>query len=548
VLIVKNKSDRYVWASLLTLVLLSFAILSCDKVVFIADNDADGINELYVSQNNGTRVLMLSGGGDVQDFKISPDGSRVAYRADQDTPGVVELYVNSINGGNPVKVTPDLAPDGDVEVPFALNYDAFSWSPNSNLIAYIADQENDGFYELFVSAPDGSSNFKVSGELHTNFDGGDVIEFEWAPDSSLIAYRADQDSNGVIELYANQPSDTSTPTKVNISIPDNDPRDVAAEPGSSFDVFEWSPDNSWIAFIADQDTNDVFKLFTAERITTEPPVFSIPVTVSGMLVWGGDVKEFQWAPDSSRVAYRADQDSNNVVELYTATPDGSDNDKVSVTPVTNGDVEGFQWAPDSTLIAYRADQDTNDVLELYTSPSDGSAVPVKVSFIDLLVDGGSVGAFEWAPDSFLVAYLAVQDTDNVTELYTSSPDGSNNDQVSFEPLGTGGNVSEFKWAPDSSRIAYRADQDTDTVDELYSSLPDGSVNDKVSGPLTTDGDGGDVLEFKWAPDSSRIAYRADQDTDTVDELYSSLPDGSGNRNISELLVKNGNVFNFEYAP
>ena len=544
----KNKSDGYFRAGFLTLVLMSVAILSCDAVVFIADNDDDGINELYVSQNNGTRVLMLSTGGDVQDFKISPDGSRVAYRADQDTPGVVELYVNSINGGNPVKVTPDLAPDGDVEVPFALNFDAFNWSPDSNRIAYLADQENDDFYELFVSAPDGSSNFKVSGELHTNFDGGDVLEFEWAPDSSLIAYRADQDFNGVIELYANQPSATSTPTKVNSPLPDGGPLDVAAEPGSGFDVFEWAPDNSWIAYIADQDTNDVFELFTAERITAVPPVFGLPVNVSGAQVSGGDVKEFQWAPGSFRIAYRADQDSNNVVELYTATPDGSDNDKVSFTPVTSGDVAGFQWAPNSALIAYRADQDTNDVLELYISPPDGSTVPVKVSFIYPFVVGGSVGAFEWAPDSSLMAYLAVQDTDNVTELYTSSPDGSNNDQVSFKPLVTDGNVLEFKWAPDSSRIAYRADQDTDTIDELYSSLPDGSVNDKVSGPLTTDGDGGDVLEFKWAPDSSRIAYRADQDIDNVDELYSSLPDGSGNRNISELLVTNGNVSTFEYTP
>jgi Tol biopolymer transport system component len=496
VLIVKNKFDGYFWAGFLTLVLMSVAIFSCDTVVFIADNDDDGIDELYVSQNTGTMVLMLSTGGDVQDFKISPDGNRVAYRADQDTPGVVELYVNSINGGNPVKVTPDLAPDGDVEVPFALNFDAFNWSPDGNRIAYIADQERDGFYELFVSAPDGSSNFKVSGVLHTDFDGGDVLEFEWSPDSSLIAYRADQDFNGVIELYANQPSDTSTPTKVNTPLPDGDPRDVAAEPGSSFDVFEWAPDNSWIAYIADQDTNDVFELFTAERITAVPPVFGLPVKVSSALVSGGDVIEFQWASDSSRVAFRADQDNDNVVELYSATPDGSDSAKVSLTPVTNGDVAGFQWAPNSALIAYRADQDTNDVLELYTSLPDGGTIPVKVSFIDPFVLGGSVGAFEWAPDSSLVAYLAVQDTDNVTELYTSSPDGRNNDQVSFELLVTDGNVLEFKWAPDSSRIAYRADQDTDTIDELYSFLPDGSGNRNISELLGTNGN---VSTFEWAP-------------------------------------------------
>jgi Tol biopolymer transport system component len=527
---------------------MSAVMISCDTVVFIADNDDDGNHELYVSQYNGMRVMALSTGGDVKDFKISPDGSRVAYRADQDSPSVVELYVNQTSGGNSVKITPDLGPDGDVEVPFSLNFDAFNWSPDSSMVAYIADQENDSVYELFVSTPDGTSNFKVSGKMHTDLDGGDVLEFEWAPNSSLIAYRADQDFNGVIELYVNQPLESSTPAKVNVPIPDRDPRDVAAAPGNDADVFQWAPDSSWMVYMADQDANDIFELYTAELLSTVPIVFGPVAKLSGTLVYGADVEEFKWAPDSSRVAYRADQDFDNVIELYTSAPDGADNVKVSGTLVTLGDVEDYDWAPDSSLIVYRADQDRDNLMELFIAPPDGSLTPVKISFIDPSVIAGGVGSFGWAPDSSLIAYLAVQDTDNVTELYTSSSDGSTNDQVSFEPLVTAGNVLEFKWAPDSSRLAYRADQEEDAVFELYSSLPDGSTNDKLSGPLTTDGDGGDVFDFKWSPSGTRIAYRADQDQDEVIELYSSLTDGSDNQNISEKLVKNGNVTDFEYVP
>ena len=51
--------------------------------------------------------------------------------------------------------------------------------------------------------------------------------------------------------------------------------------------------------------------------------------------------------------------------------------------------------------------------------------------------------------------------------------------------------------------------------------PDGSNNVKVSGTLVS---GGDVdRKFSWAPDSSRIAYVADQDSDETDELYTSEP-------------------------
>lgn len=54
----------------------------------------------------------------------------------------------------------------------------------------------------------------------------------------------------------------------------------------------------------------------------------------------------------------------------------------------------------------------------------------------------------------------------------------------------------FNWAPDLSGIGYIADQDTNDVDELYASQPDGSENTLLSGILTA---GGDVLSFDWIP-------------------------------------------------
>ena len=113
----------------------------------------------------------------------------------------------------------------------------------------------------------------------------------------------------------------------------------------------------------------------------------------------------------------------------------------------------------------------------------------------------------------------------------------------------GGNVFDFTWAPDSSRVAYRADQDTDGVGELYSATPDGSgTPDKLNGALVA---GGRVfLGFTWAPDSSRVAYRADQDTDDILELYSATPDGSGTPDkLNGALVAGGDVVEtFTWAP
>jgi Tol biopolymer transport system component len=575
---VKDKLNQHVLAGFLSLVMLSAGVFSCNgnggddgggdgngsatvpAVVFIADKDTDGVNELYAALNDGASVVKLSGsmapGFYVIDFKISPDGSRVAFRVGQGTPPFdMELYVNNITGGSPVKVSGVfLHPNGNVELLPAISpndFDVFSWSPDGTMIAYIADQETDTIYELFISAPDGSFNFKVSGPLVMDRN---VIDFEWAPDSSRIAYRADQVTDNKYELYTTTPA--AFPILVEVSNVAPGGGDVVAPRfaddtagGLNIDAFEWAPDGTLIAYIADEINDNVFELFTVP-----PDGLVLPTEVSAISGGSFDVSEFSWAPNSSRIAYLADQASNNVIELYTSTPDGTDNDEISaIDPIVvpGSNVFDFAWAPDSSLIAYRADQDIDGVFELYTTQPDGSTIPVKVSSLDpIAVPDGDVGTFAWAQDSSLIAYLADQEDDNIIELFnaelTSIVPLVFSTPIKIHPDFTGvQDVDKFKWAPDGSRIAYRANQDTDNIFELYSSLLDGSVNDKVSGFLEA---GRNVFEFKWAPDNSRIAYTANQDSSTIIELYSSLPNGSGNGNISGTIDPDGDVTSFEYAP
>ena len=80
------------------------------------------------------------------------------------------------------------------------------------------------------------------------------------------------------------------------------------------------------------------------------------------------------------------------------------------------------------------------------------------------------------------------------------------------PLVSGGDVDEFRVSPDSSRVVYRADQDTDNVDELYSVPLAGGSPVKLNGPLVS---GGYVWYFQVSPDSSRVVYHASQDTNGV---------------------------------
>jgi len=81
-------------------------------------------------------------------------------------------------------------------------------------------------------------------------------------------------------------------------------------------------------------------------------------------------------------------------------------------------------------------------------------------------------------------------------------------------------------SPDGNRVFYWAVQDTENVAELYAAMVDGTGNVKLNGPLP---EGEDVQpDFVVSPDGSRVVYRAAQDTADREELYSTNVDGSGN--------------------
>jgi Tol biopolymer transport system component len=200
------------------------------------------------------------------------------------------------------------------------------------------------------------------------------------------------------------------------------------------------------------------------------------------------------------------------------------NIKLNGPLVSGGEVYyDFRVSPDSSRVVYLADQDTDNVDELYSVPLTGGS-PVKLN--GPLVSGGAVmGGFQVSPDSSRVVYLADQDTDWVCELYSVPLAGGSPVKLN-SPLVSGGDVFGCQVSPDSSRVVYRADQDTDEVDELYSVPLAGGSPVKLNGPLVSGGDVGALgTSFQISSNNRGVVYLADQDTDEVDELYVSYDEG-----------------------
>ena len=85
----------------------------------------------------------------------------------------------------------------------------------------------------------------------------------------------------------------------------------------------------------------------------------------------GGVVDFQISPDGRHVVYRADQDTDQVLELYSVLLGGGPPIRLNPLLVTGQSVEDYQISPDGRWVVYRADQDTDNSIELYSVPIEG---------------------------------------------------------------------------------------------------------------------------------------------------------------------------------
>jgi len=381
---------------------LGFFSLSPDlsQVAYLAFQDTATEGELYLVDlaEPGTSTKLngpMTAGGFVDEFVFSPDGSRIAYIADQDVFDQFELYlVDLATPGVSTRLNPDLPENGQVS-------SRLSFSSDGSMVLYSADLDVEGQFELYLvdlAAP-GVAN-KVNGPFVTD---GDLFgDYRFSPDGETIVYMADQDVDGVRELYAVDVDNLGVSTKLNPSL-------VA---DGDLCTFQFSPDSTKVAYCADQDTDGTLELYIVDLAV--PGVSS---KVNPTLVAGGEVQSgsFRFGPDSDFIVYNADQDVDGDNELYrveVATPGVSA--KLNEPLPAGGDVSIFQIRPDGLQLTYVADQDTEGLDELYNVDLSTPGASTK---LNPPRQGSLVFHLEITEDGLQVLYIADQDTTETYELY-----------------------------------------------------------------------------------------------------------------------------------
>ncbi len=265
-------------------------------IVFASDRD--GNLEIYRMTATGGDIRNLTS-SPLRDWSpvVSPDRKRVAFLTEVGEGDAIDVM--ELGGRSRTRLTAS-----------GPRHRGLRWSPGSNRIAYVAEQEGGPFIyvaDLRQSQP------QLLTTLSTD-DPGD-----WSPDGQWVAFSVRD--GGARGIYIRNPDGVNQ--KQLSSGPDYSPR--------------WSPDSRWIAFLSDRDGNPEIYLMSASdgsglrRLTqTEAPEY-----------------QMSWSPDSKRLLFVSERDGNP--EIYTAGIEGDGQARLTFNGVAD---EQPQWSPDGKRIVF----------------------------------------------------------------------------------------------------------------------------------------------------------------------------------------------------
>lgn len=166
------------------------------RLAFLADKERRGRSELFAVPVRGGLPLKVSGTmqakGDVTRFAWSPDGNTLAFVADGLEDEKFELFAVIVDTLKITKLNATLPATGDVR--------AFAWSPFDARVAYTADATWDETVEIFTVSRGGTDHKRLGG-ANPKSPGRGVVAFAWSPVQPILAYVADQETKGTFELF-----------------------------------------------------------------------------------------------------------------------------------------------------------------------------------------------------------------------------------------------------------------------------------------------------------------------------------------------------------
>jgi hypothetical protein len=470
--------------------------------LYRVDQDVTGVVELWSVPLSGATApvelnLSLTQGGVDPQLVFVPGAERVVFRASDPADGRDALWSAALDGSVSAVRLDEARGDGVLA--------GFAVAPQGAHVVYAASSaEAPAVFNLFAAPVDGQEPaFALTG-----FAADDVTSFEVGAGHVVFALRPG--AGGDVLLYTVPVDGSVEPQLV-------DPTLVAG--GSVRDDFVLTRDGRGVAFVAQRPGE--LALFTAPTDASFAPL--LVDTLGGNSLVGG----LEFSSDGSRLVYLADAREPGSIELWSVLADGSAARRSLSGPlVFGGDVQEFELATRGQVALYLADADIDGAHALYGVALAGGVPALELS--EPLPSGpieGDVLAVELVPGSDLALYLATQEEADRVELYAVETAARGRVRKLNGPLVAGGNVRLHRTSLSAGRVVYVADQDADEAFRLHSVPLDGSAPAlRIGRDLGPDRD---VEDFVFTPDGGRAIYLADGRVDGLFELFLVALDGSG---------------------
>jgi len=513
------------------------------EVAFSADSNwvlapvLGGFGALYGVPLAGGAARLLNGPASAGEGLVTDDpvlavaGNVVVYRQERGGPNRVDLYAAPLDGSASETRLSDL--------PGTQRVSSFLALPGAARVAYLADPEDEGTVQLYGARLDGVGKPTLChAPLATGPVAGDVLAFATGEGEAPVVFRGDQARAGLLELFAAARDGRGPARRISQAI----------DPGEEVQpLFAVGPSGRRVVYL---EQASGLRLFVTTSDGSEParPLSGASREVPAPLVI---------APDESRVVFRRSLGSTNPYGLFSANLEGTPGPKrLNPGAIAQATVSAdFALTPDGTRAVYRCNQEEESTLELYSVPSDGSGPPVRLN--PPLAAARRVEQFRIAPDGRRVFYRANARLDSAHELFAAPVLGG--PSVCLHPrLAPGRDVTDFAITPDGTRVVYRADETVDGQFELYAAPSSGFhpplgalAGRRGTGrarltPLAT---GQDVQgDFVLSPTTGSVCFRITSAGGPT-ELYRVPLDGSGPpQRLNGALPTGGNVVDFLLTP
>lgn len=259
-------------------------------------SEANNNQSIAVVNADGTELTKLTDGSAFDTASAwSPDGTQLAFVSDRDAPPAErvsqqDIYLMQADGTSIQRLTD--APGRDI---------CPAWSPNGLRIAFIADREQTGTFNIYIMNADGSQETRI-----TETGAGCP---SWSPDSERLAYVSASSSTGAIFTIR---LDGSNATKV----------------GDGGGNLSWSPDGTQLAY----ERHDGIILVNADG------------TNDRFLTVGSHPN---WSPTGARIAYTSYLSGQG--EIHSIRPEGT-----RTVRLAGKDAPGIEpvWSPSGSQLAF----------------------------------------------------------------------------------------------------------------------------------------------------------------------------------------------------